>query len=99
MGVFKVLLFVNLLRYQNSEATIFVQPAVVGAGFCNFFNIIFKKHPTHDAPLVDYNILYIMIPSCLLGSTLGSFIQKFIPGIAQDIGVIGFFLYFVKQFY
>ena len=45
MGVFKVLLFVNCLRYENSQATFFVQPAVAGAGLPNFFNIIFKKHP------------------------------------------------------
>ena len=99
MGVFKVLLFVNFLRYENNDATAFVQPAVAGAGFCNFFNIIFKKHPERNAPLVDYNILYIMIPCSLLGSTIGSFVQKFVPDIVQDALVVGFFVYFVSQFY
>lgn len=74
MGIFKVLLLMNLLRYDISGSTAMVQPMVAGAALPNFFNIIFRKHPNWNASLVDFNIVYILIPCCLLGSTLGSFV-------------------------
>ena len=99
MGIFKVLVLMNLLRYNVAESTVFIQPMVAGTAFPNFFNIILKKHPKRNSSLVDYNIVYILIPCCLLGSTLGSFIQNFIPEIVQDVLVVLFFSYFALNFW
>ena len=98
LGVFKVLLLVNLLRYSVADSTHLIQPMVAGAALPNFFNIIMKKHPKRSASLVDYNIVFILIPCCLLGSTIGSFIQKFIPELFQDILISVFYLYFGRRF-
>ena len=98
MGIFKVLLLMNLLQYDIADSTALVQSMVAGAALPNFFNIVIKKHPHYRASLVDFGIVYILIPCCLLGSTLGSFIQKFVPEIIQDILVVIFFSYFTTQF-
>ena len=99
MGIFKVLLLMNLLRYDVADSTVFIQPMVAGTALPNFFTIMFKKHPNNKSALVDYNIVYILIPCCLLGSTLGSLIQNFIPEIVQDALVVIFFSYFAVNFW
>ena len=99
MGIFKVLLLMNLLRYDVDLSTVFIQPMVAGTALPNFFSIILKKHPKKNSSLVDYNIVYILIPCCLLGSTLGAFLQNFIPQIVQDAFVVLFFSYFAFNFW
>ena len=99
MGIFKVLILMNLLRYNVAESTVFIQPMVAGTALPNFFSIIIKDHPKIKTKLVDYNIVYILIPCCLLGSTLGSLIQNFVPEIVQDALVIIFFSYFAFKFW
>lgn len=99
MGIFKVLILMNLLRYDVDLSTVFIQPMVAGTALPNFFSIILKKHPKKNSSLVDYNIVYILIPCCLLGSTLGAFLQNFIPEIVQDVLVVLFFSYFALNFW
>ena len=99
MGIFNVLILMNLLRYDVDVASVFIQPMVSGTALPNFFNIILKRHPRKNSSLVDYNIVYILIPCCLLGSTLGAFIENFIPQIVQDILVVLFFAYFAFNFW
>lgn len=98
MGIFKVLMLNNLLRYDTGDSTAMIQPMVAGAAFPNFFNIIIKKHPLWNSSLVDFNIVIVLIPCCLLGSTLGSFLQNFIPEIFQDLLVVLLFSFFALQF-
>jgi hypothetical protein len=45
MGIFKVLLVMNVLRYNSNQATVVAQCLVVGSAIPNFFSIIFRKHP------------------------------------------------------
>ena len=99
MGIFNVLLLMNLLRYDVDEATVFIQPMVAGAALPKFFNIIMKKHPSKNSSLVDYNIIYIIIPCSLLGSTFGAFLQNFVPQIAQNIVLFLFYIYFSHKFW
>ena len=99
MGIFEVLILMNLLRYNVAESTVLIQPIVAGAALPNFFRVITKDHPRIRTKLVDYNIVYILIPCCLLGSTLGSLIQTFVPEIVQDVLVIIIFTYFAFKFW
>ena len=75
LGIFKVLLMMNLLRYDIASSTALVQPMVAGAALPNFFNIAAQKHPHLKTTLVDYNIIAILLPCCLLGSTFGAIIE------------------------
>lgn len=72
MGIFKVLIVMNLLRYESTQATMVAQALVVGTALPNYFSILVRKHPTMQSSLVNFNLVYILVPCSLLGSTLGS---------------------------
>jgi uncharacterized membrane protein YfcA len=38
-----------------------------------------EKHPEKDAILIDYNILFILMPTALLTSFVGAFVNVFMP--------------------
>ncbi len=74
MGLLKTTILMNLLRYTSSEATALVQPMVAGAALPNVIAALFKRHPFLNTSLIDYDIILVIIPCSLLGSTLGSFL-------------------------
>jgi len=99
MGILKVLLLMNLLRYNTSDSTTLIQPMVAGAALFNIIHVIWKKHPFRKTTVIDYDIILIIIPSSLLGSTQGAIFENFIPEIIKDFLTIGFFAFFSYQFY
>lgn len=98
MGIFKMLILIILLHYQLDEATGLAQAMVVGTAIPNFITVILKKHPNQQTSLVNYKLLLIIIPCCLLGSTVGSLGQTLIPKIGQLALLVLVFLYFAIGF-
>lgn len=74
MGLLKITILMNLLRYSSSESTALIQPMVAGAALPNVIQAIFKRHPFLNTSLIDFDIILVIIPCSLLGSTLGSFL-------------------------
>jgi uncharacterized membrane protein YfcA len=89
----------DLLNYSASEATILTYPLITGTALFNFFSLIFKRHPTRNTSLVDYNIVMVLIPNILYGSTIGALINKFIPPIVSDSLIIPLLLCFSIKFF
>ena len=71
---------------------------VVGTAIPNFLSVILKKHPNERTSLVNYKLLLIIIPCCLLGSTVGSLGQAFIPKIGQLAFSVLVFIFFAYNF-
>jgi uncharacterized membrane protein YfcA len=71
---------------------------VVGTAFPNFISIILKKHPNGLTSLVNYKLLALIIPCCLLGSVVGSLAQTLIPKIAQFSFLVIIYSFFVYTF-
>ena len=63
-----------------------------------FISVILKKHPTNPTTLVNYKLLYIIIPCSLLGSTVGALGQTLIPKIGQLILLVLVFIFFAQVF-
>jgi uncharacterized membrane protein YfcA len=80
-GTFKVPLLMDALNYTELEATQLAYPLILGTALYNFIRLVFKRHPSKDTSLVDYNIVAIIIPNVLFGSTIGSMFNRFIPPI------------------
>lgn len=99
MGLFKVLIVMNLLRYQGIQATMVSQAMIVGTALPNYFSILVRKHPTLQTSLVNFNLVYILVPCCLLGSTLGSLVAEFVPNFVQEVLTFLVFSYFAWSFY
>lgn len=98
MGLFKMLILVIALNYELGEATGLSQAMVVGTALPNFVSVILKKHPNGKTSLVNFRILEIMIPCCLLGSVLGAITETLTPKLAQLILIVLVFSYFVFTF-
>lgn len=88
----------DLLNYQENQATTIAYPLIVGTALYNFFDLIFKRHPTKNTSLIDYNVVLIIIPNILFGSTIGSLVNKFIPPIVADSIIIPIFIGFSIKF-
>ena len=68
------------LNYSEADATILSYPLVAGTALYNFFLLMFRRHPTKNTSLVDYNIVMILIPSVLYGSTIGTILFASLSG-------------------
>lgn len=93
----------DLLDYTESQATVLTYPLNIGTSLFNYITLIFRRHPRKDTTLVDYNIVTIIIPSVLYGSTIGALVNKFIPPIAADVIIMiilgAFSVKFFNRFY
>jgi uncharacterized membrane protein YfcA len=87
-----------LLSYNLDEATGLAQALVVGSALPNFITLLAKKHPYLPSSLINYNLVYIIIPCSLLGSTVGSLAQTFIPKIGQIGLIVLVFSFFIYSF-
>lgn len=72
---------------------------ITGTALFNFFDLIFKRNPNRNTSLVDYNIVLIIIPNILFGSTVGSLVNKFIPPIVADSIIIPMMIGFSIKFF
>ena len=101
-GEFKVVLLMIALNYTELEATILCYPMVAGAALYNFLLLMFRKHPTKNTTLVDYNIVLIIIPSVLYGSTIGTLLNDVLPPLIANILITlllgGFSIKFFMKF-
>lgn len=92
----------DLLNYPVNIATTLSYPIVTGASLGNFIQLIPKRNPYTDTSLVDYNLVLILIPCVIFGSTLGVIIVQFIPLLYQDIILLVVFIlftiFFIKQY-
>lgn len=89
----------NLLRYNATQSTALVQPMVAGSALPNVLSVVFKRHPRRNSSLIDYDIVLVIVPCSLLGSTLGAFLEKLVPELVKDVIMILFFLSFAYSFY
>lgn len=99
VGLYKVSILMNLLRFDSSASTAVIQPMVAGAALPNVITVLRKRHPFINTSLVDYNIILATLPCNLLGSTLGSFLEKLLPEIVKDTALIVFFSVFAVKFF
>ncbi len=98
-GEFKVLLLMDLLDYTESAATVMCYPLTVGTALFNFITLLPRRHPNKNTSLVDFNIVMIIIPSVLFGSTIGGLTNKFIPPIIADALIIVILTLFSIKFF
>lgn len=100
-GIYKIPILMDMLNYSVDQANYLSYPIVTGASLANFILLIPKRHQTRCTSLVDYNLVLILIPSVIFGSTIGVIVVKLIPIIYQDslliIIFVLFTIFFVKE--
>lgn len=101
-GIYKVVIFMDLLNYSASAATPLMASVNFGGALANFVLLIFRRHPHRNTSLVDFNIVYIVIPGLLLGTSIGVVLSELLNDLTQDILLIivcGYFAYvFIRKY-
>ena len=87
------------LNYSEADATILSYPLVAGTALYNFFLLMFRRHPTKNTSLVDYNIVMIIIPSVLFGSTIGTILNDILPPVVANTLIIILLALFSIKFF
>ncbi|OMJ79866.1 hypothetical protein SteCoe_20009 [Stentor coeruleus] len=70
-GVLYVIFFITMFNFNPSDAVALSQFTMVGTSFTASFIKIFHRHPSRNRPLIDYDIISILISPLLIGTTLG----------------------------
>ena len=84
-GMFKVIVLMIGLNYSEASSTIVAYALTVGTALYNFVSLIFRRHPSKNTSLVDYNIVMIAIPNVLFGSSIGAILNDLLPPIANNV--------------
>lgn len=98
-GIFKVVMLMDLLNYPISEATTLAYSMITGGAFANFLLLIPRRHPSMNAPLVDHQLVFLLLPCILTGTTVGVIIGKSLNDLTQDILVVVVCLYFSWKYF
>jgi hypothetical protein len=75
-GAFRILIFMNMLNYTVTKATSLIYIVITAGALANLITIIPKRHPKINTTLIDYNLVYIMMPTLVFGTDLGVLINK-----------------------
>ncbi len=75
-GAFRIIIFMNMLNYDVKKATALIYIVITAAAMANFLTIIPKRHPKINTSLVDYNIVYILMPTLIFGTNFGVLLNK-----------------------
>ena len=97
-GIFKVVIFMDLLNYNAAESTPLMASVNFGGALANFILLIFRRHPYRNTSLVDFNAVYIVVPGLLLGTAIGVVLNKLLNDLTQDILMILICTYFAYKF-
>lgn len=97
-GYLKVPLLMDLLDYPETTATFYTYPMIFGGGMANFFLLLPQRHPTLPRPLIDYNLVNVLLPCVIFGSTIGVICNLLVPELGLDIMVMLVFGYIAYAF-
>lgn len=93
-GAFRILLLMNMLNYTVTKATSLIYIVITAGALANFLTIVPKRHPKINTSLVDYNLVYIMMPTLVYGTDLGVLLNKLLIELVQHILVSIVLLFF-----
>jgi len=78
-------LIMYFYTFPTKEATSISSFAILASSLARFILQIREKHPQKDAVIIDYGIATVMMPTVLIGSFIGAFINVTFPAIALTI--------------
>jgi uncharacterized membrane protein YfcA len=89
----------DILNYSEAEATTLCYPLVLGTALFNLARLVRSRHPSKQIPIVDYNLVTIIIPNVLYGSTIGSLLNNLMPPILADVLIVAILVAFTLKFF
>ena len=78
-GALFVAYFVFLFGFNPCDAVALGQANILGGCFAALFIKLFHRHPSKDRPIIEYDILLLIISPVLIGTSLGVIINIILP--------------------
>jgi uncharacterized membrane protein YfcA len=78
-GVLYVIFFVVLFGYNASDSVALSQFTIMGTTITAVLIKVFLRHPTKKKPLIDYDIVIVIISPLLAGTTIGVVVNIVLP--------------------
>lgn len=78
-GSLMVPILILLFYFTTQYAVPMAQVIIFGGSLVAFALKISKKHPTKDKPLIYYDIIVLLLPLILLGTSLGVILNQILP--------------------
>ena len=76
-----------IMGFNTKRAIPISNFTVVGCAAVNIVMNACERHPELDRPLVEWSIVMVMLPMTLIGTVIGGYINKVIPGDCLDISL------------
>jgi len=78
-GGILVPLFIGALGMPPRLAVAMSQATILGQTLLNTIIVVQRQHPLHPGPVVNYDVLLILLPMTLAGTTVGDIVGIIIP--------------------
>ncbi|DBA90206.1 TPA: hypothetical protein ACH3X1_003508 [Trebouxia sp. C0004] len=93
-GALFVPLFNSLLEFSVKDSAAISQAIITGGAIAGASFALFQTHPQHpDRPLIQFDLALLLIPSLLLGTSMGVILNHMIPVWLITIGLVCFLAY------
>ncbi|KAL0049779.1 hypothetical protein WJX82_009756 [Trebouxia sp. C0006] len=93
-GALFVPLFNSLLEFSVKDSAATSQAIITGGAIAGASFALFQTHPQHpDKPLIQFDLALVLIPSLLLGTSIGVILNHMIPVWLITIGLVCFLSY------
>lgn len=79
-------LYLVILGFQASAAVALSNVSILGGTLVNMFFNVQRRHPTWDAPLINWDLILVMEPSTIMGAIAGGTINHVSCIITPHIG-------------
>jgi len=84
-----------MLNFAVSQAGGVSQSMITGMAVAVSSVAFFKRHPERDRPAVYYEIVTSMVPICLMGTFIGTYVNQVLPGYFTAFVVVIILIYLV----
>ena len=88
-----------MLNYTQNQSVFISFVILFGSCIPNSLQLINKKHPSKDIPLVNFNIVLVLLPNLLVGNIYGIFLTVILPELAVIILFIVYLCAITPFFY
>lgn len=87
-------LFNSLLEFSVKDSAATSQAIIIGGAIAGASFALFQTHPQHpDKPLIQFDLALVLIPSLLLGTSIGVILNHMIPVWLITDGLVCFLSY------
>ena len=87
-GALFIPVFLMVYHLTTHEAVPLSKVTIFGLSCGGFLVLYFKRHPSRDAPLIDYDVSLLLIPPILAGTIVGVYLNVIFPSFVIALSLV-----------